>query len=218
LKPELALNWGLNYVYRFSLGKTTGTLSTDFYMTRFRNQFFPDYDVTPGKVVIRNFDGPSRSNGLQVDAAFTFFKLLECRLAYNYLDVSRTIDGRQITLPFNPGNRVMGAVSYRTRNKRWQGDINAHWFDRMRLPDTRSNPEAYQRPLWSSAYMTVNAQATFRWKTLDIYAGIENIAGYRQPNPIIAADNPFSPYFDLSSVWGPTRGRELYLGFRYSIL
>ncbi|RYE50187.1 MAG: TonB-dependent receptor [Sphingobacteriales bacterium] len=111
----------------------------------------------------------------------------------------------------------MAALSYRTKNNRWQGDINAHWFDQMRLPDTRSNPIEYRRPLYSTLYATLNIQATFRWKTLDIYAGCENLTNYRQSNPIIGSDNPFGKYFDLSSVWGPTRGRELYLGVRYSI-
>ena len=34
---------------------------------------------------------------------------------------------------------------------------------------------------------------------------------------LISADNPFGPYFDISSVWGPTRGRELYMGVRWSL-
>lgn len=217
LKPEAAINWGMSHTYRFTAGKTTGSLSADFYSTHFSNQFFPDYDTDPTKAIIRNFEGISRSNGLQLDLSMVFFKQLEFRTAYNYLNVYRKEAEGKIALPFNPRNRVMAALSYRTRNNRWQGDVNAHWFDRMRLPDTRSNPEIYRRPLWSSPYMTVNIQATFRWKSLDIYAGCENLANYRQPDPIISAHNPFSKYFDLSSVWGPTRGRELYLGVRYTI-
>ncbi|MET6996770.1 TonB-dependent receptor [Chitinophaga defluvii] len=217
LKPEAAFNWGVSHTYHFVTGQTTGTLSGDFYSTHFSNQFFPDYDSDPTKAIIRNFEGSSRSNGLQLEASFVFFKQLEVRSAYNYLDVYRRENGEKVSLPFNPRNRVMAALSYRTKNNRWQGDINAHWFDKMRLPDTRSNPVAYQRPLYSTPYATVNIQGTFRLKTLDIYAGCENLADYRQPNPIISANNPFGPYFDLSSVWGPTRGRELYLGVRYSI-
>lgn len=217
LKPESAFNWGLSHTYRFKLGTTTGTLSADFYSTHFSNQFFPDYDTDPTKAIIRNFEGVSRSNGLQADLSLTFFKQLEFRTAYNYLDVYRKENGNKINLPFNPRNRAMAALSYRTKDNCWQGDINAHWFDQMRLPDTRNNPEPYRRPLWSTPYATVNVQATFRWKLLDIYAGCENVTNYRQPNPIISADNPFGKYFDLSSVWGPTRGRELYLGVKYSI-
>lgn len=217
LKPEEAMNWGVSHTWRFNIATTSGSLSADFYQTRFQRQFFPDYDANPALIVVRNFDGVSRSNGIQVDAAFTFFNQLEVKAAYNYLDVYRKEDGNKMVLPFNPRNRAMSAVSYRTTNNRWQVDVNAHWFDKMRLPDTQSNPEPYKRPSWSTAYTTLSAQGTFRLKTLELYAGCENIGNYRQPNPIISADNPFGPYFDLSSVWGPTRGREFYMGLRYSI-
>ena len=33
---------------------------------------------------------------------------------------------------------------------------------------------------------------------------------------IIAAPEPFSPYFDASQIWAPVFGRMMYLGFRYS--
>ena len=217
LKPEAAFNWGLSHTWRFRMGASEGTLSGDFYSTHFSNQFFPDYDSDPKKAIVKNFEGTSRSAGLQLEASFIFFKRLEARAAYNYLDVYRVENGQKLILPFNPRNRAMAAVSYRTANNRWQADANVHWFDRMRLPDTRSNPEAYRRPLYSTSYATLNWQGTFRWKALDIYAGCENLFGYVQPNPIISADNPFGPYFDISSVWGPTRGRELYLGVRWSL-
>jgi outer membrane receptor for ferrienterochelin and colicins len=217
LKPEAAINWGLSHTCRFEFGGTAATVSADFYSTHFSNQFFPDYDSDPTKALIRNFAGISRSNGLQVDALFSFFKQLDFRTAYNYLDVYRVENGLKTSLPFNSRHRVMAAVSYRTKNNRWQADANTHWFGEMRLPNTRNNPEAYRRGDHSMAYATLNVQATFRWKAIDIYAGCENLTNYLQPNPIIAADNPFSPYFDLSSVWGPVRGRELYLGVRYAI-
>lgn len=217
LKPEQAFNWGVSHTYKFNMGKTTGTLSGDFYSTHFSNQFFPDYDADPTRAIIRNFTGVSRSNGLQLEASFVFFKQMDFRVAYNYLDVYRVINGVKTNLPFNPYNRVMAAVSYRTKNNRWQADANVHWFDKMRLPDTRNNPAPYARPLYSTAYYTLNVQATFRWKRLEIYTGCENLFNYRQPDPIISADNPFGRYFDLSSVWGPTRGREIYAGVRWGI-
>lgn len=217
LKPEQAFNWGLSHAYRFEAGKMTGTLTGDFYSTRFTNQFFPDYDSDPTKAIIRNFTGVSRSNALQVDASLTFFKQLDVRMAYNYLYVYRMENGAKNMLPFNPRNRAMAAVSYTTGNKHWQADANMHWFDKMRLPDTRNNPVEYRRPLYSVPYATYNMQLTYKWKTLDIYGGCENLLNYRQPDPIISASNPFGPYFDLSSVWGPTRGRELYVGVRYAI-
>lgn len=217
LRPEEAFTWGLSHSYHFTKGVTTGTLSADFYSTHFSNQFFPNYDLDPRLIIIENFDGVSRSNGLQVEASFIFYQRLEARAAYNYLDVYRVEQGQKLVLPFNPTNRAMAALSYHTANRRWQADANLHWMDRMRLPDTRSNPEAYRRPLWSEAFATLNVQGTFRWKRLELYGGCENVFGYTQANPIISADNPFGPYFDISSVWGPTRGREFYLGLRWRL-
>jgi hypothetical protein len=154
---------------------------------------------------------------LQVEASLVFYKQLEFRAAYNYLDVYRIQNGQKVLLPFNPHNRLMAALSYRSKDNKWQGDVNAHWFDKMRLPNTTSNPAEYRRADFSVPYATFNAQATYRWKSLDLYAGCENIFKYLQPNPIISASNPFGPYFDLSSVWGPTRGREFYLGVRWKV-
>ena len=217
LKPEKAINWGLSHTYRFNIGSTSGTLSGDLYGTIFNNQFFPDYDSDPSKIIINNYEGLSRSYGLQLEANFLFFKQLEFKGAYNYLDVYRKENGKKIQLSFNPQNRAMTALSFKTSNNIWQADVNAHWFDKMRLPETSANPEPYRRPSYSTAYGTMSMQGTFRLNKLELYGGCENVFNYRQPNPIISADNPFGPYFDLSSVWGPTRGREFYFGVRYSI-
>lgn len=217
LRPEDAFNWGVSHTYRFTASNVSGVLAADFYNTRFFNQVFPDYDTDPRKALISNFGGVSISNGLQAEASLTFYKRVEAKVAYNYLDVYRVEQGVKRRLPFNPPHRMMGAVSYSARNKKWQADANVHWFDAMRLPDTRSNPVEYARPLYSVPYYTLNVQGTFRWRSMEVYAGCENIFNYIQPNPIISAANPFGPYFDISSVWGPTRGRELYMGIRYRL-
>lgn len=217
LKPEVAYNWGGSHTYRFAKGITKGTITLDFYSTHFTNQFFPDYDQDATKIIIKNFEGVSRSKGMQLEGSFTFKKQIEVRMAYNYLSVYRVVQGAQTQLPFNARNRAMAALSYHTKNNRWQADANTHWFDKMRLPPTASNPLLYRRPDYSTPYATINMQITYRWKELELYAGCENMTQFRQPNAIISAENPFSPYFDLSSVWGPTRGREGYVGVRYHL-
>jgi hypothetical protein len=52
---------------------------------------------------------------------------------------------------------------------------------------------------------------------MDVYLGSENISNIMQKNTILSANNPFSPYFDASMVWGPTTGRMLYMGWRMKI-
>jgi outer membrane receptor for ferrienterochelin and colicin len=216
LKPETATTWGLSHTWNFRLGGGNFTLSGDFYQTAFRNQFFPDYDSDPTKAFIANFEGKTRSNSLQIDALASFLAVWEIRMAYNYLNVYRLEDGIENSLLFNPRNRVMTTISFRLNDK-WQFDMNGHWHDHMRLPDTRRNPVPYQRPLYSKPYALLSLQGTYKLDKADIYVGSENINGFRQDRPIISTDNPFGQYFDLSSVWGPIRGREFYVGIRFKI-
>jgi len=51
-------------------------------------------------------------------------------------------------------------------------------------------------------------------KNIELYVGMENVTNYLQPNPILAWDQPFSPYFDSSRIWGPLVGRQIYAGIR----
>ena len=95
--------------------------------------------------------------------------------------------------------------------------MNVHWYGEQRLPDTKSNPIEFQRPDFSQPYTIVNAQFTYNLKKFEVYAGCENIFDFRQKQPIISWQDPFSPYFDTSSVWGPTRGREIYVGVRFKL-
>jgi outer membrane receptor for ferrienterochelin and colicins len=73
---------------------------------------------------------------------------------------------------------------------------------------------------YSPGFVLMNAQVS---KTIgkklpvDIYMGSENITDFIQPNPIIAANQPFSQYFDASLVWGPITGRMIYGGLRLKI-
>jgi len=215
LNPEKSLNIGVNFTQNFIFGKWQGYVTTDFYQTRFQNQFFPDYDTDPTKAFIGNFTGTSVSNAYQLDVISTYNRNLELKFAYNYLDVYRIVNEEKVLLPFNSKHRLMGAVSIKSRNKKWQGDLNAHWFGKQRLPDTRLNPDAFKQNAFSDAYATLNVQLTKKWKKWELYGGVENLADFRQTNPIANAQNPFDPYFDTSFTWGPIRGREVFVGVRY---
>lgn len=66
--------------------------------------------------------------------------------------------------------------------------------------------------------MNAQVSKTFGKKTpLDLYIGGENLSNFIQPNAIIAADKPFSQYFDAAQVWGPISGRMFYAGARFKI-
>jgi hypothetical protein len=44
-----------------------------------------------------------------------------------------------------------------------------------------------------------------------------NLLNYIQSDAIVSNEKPFSDIFDATMVWGPTAGRVIYTGFRYSI-
>jgi hypothetical protein len=62
------------------------------------------------------------------------------------------------------------------------------------------------------------AQISKKIKNWDIYLGGENLANYRQFNPIIDPMNPFGTKFDASQVWGPIFGVMVYGGVRFKLL
>ncbi|MDX2067368.1 MAG: TonB-dependent receptor [Haliscomenobacter sp.] len=214
LELERAWNSGINLTHTATGENLVATFSVDFYHTRFQNQIFPDYDSNPGLAIIQNYRSPSVSNGFQFDAKFVLSKIFEAKFAYNFLDVYRpTIEG-PVYLPFNARHRVVGAFSYEPKNKEWHADVNLHWMGPQRLPDTKSLPENLRQPEFSRAFSVTNVQFTKVWKKLDVYAGCENLFDFRQIRPIINWQNPFGEYFDTAFAWGPTRGRELYVGVR----
>lgn len=219
LNPEQALNMGINFTQKFETkkGNLSGYFSTDFYRTDFQNQIFPDYDSDPTKAIIKNFTGTSISNGFQAELYLKIYKRFELKSGYNYLDVYRVENSEKTVLPFNPTHKLIGSLSYKPLNNSFHLDINAHWYGKQRLPNTSANPVEYQRPDYSKAYGVLNAQFTYNFEKFEVYVGCENIFDFRQKQPIISWQDPFGPHFDTSSVWGPTRGREMYIGVRFRL-
>ncbi len=217
LQPEEAFNYGLNFTLVQPGENVEAQWSLDMYRTVFQNQIFPDYDLDATRAFVRNFTGTSISNGLQAELGLAFFKRVGLKLAYNYLDVYRVIEEERVQLPFNARHRVHTSFSYEPLNKGYHVDVNVHWMGEQRLADTSGNPPEFQEPDFSNPFAVANVQFTKVFSQVEVYAGVENLFDFRQLRPIRSWQDPFSPYFDTSNVWGPTRGRELYLGVRYRL-
>jgi outer membrane receptor protein involved in Fe transport len=215
LKPEEAINTGVSILQSIYTDPINIKLSADFYHTRFLNQIFPDYDSDSRLAILENFTGKSVSNSFQADVMMEIMGWVEFKTSYNYLDVYRVENGQKKQLPFNAKHRIITAINVHPLDRKWAADLNLHWFSEQRLPNTSMNPPEYQRPDFSESFATVNAQFSYYFPKFELYVGCENIFDFRQTQPIISSEDPFGPYFDTSSVWGPTRGREFYLGFRF---
>ena len=218
LEAEKAVNYGVNFIHKIEGTQLSGVIGLDYYRTNFQNQIFPDYDTNPQQVMIQNFKEKSVSNGFQAELGLQFRKRFDWRIGYTFLDVYRIINDQRQALPFNAKHKVHSTFSFQPLSKKFHFDTNIHWYGRQRLPNTQQNPIAFQRPEYSNPFTLINAQFTYNLKRLELYTGCENIFNFRQNQPIISWETPFSPYFDTSSVWGPTRGREFYFGFRYRIV
>lgn len=217
IKPEKATNLGINITQKFKTETISGFISGDYYRTSFNNQIFIDYDSAPQKAIIKNFTDKSVSESFQTELSVTFKDRFEFKTGYTLSDVFREINGKENNIPFNPKYRSVTTFGYKPLSKKYQIDFNVHFYGKQRLPNTSSNPPEFVRDHFSKAYSTANTQFTYNLKRFEFYTGCENIFNYKQKQPIIGSENPFSQYFDTSSVWGPTRGSELYFGFRYKV-
>ena len=217
LKPEEAVNYGINITRKFDREQFSGYVSFDYYETRFQNQIFPDFDADPREAIIYNHTGKSVSRSYQAEFLLNFLERFEVKTGYIFLDVHREVEGEKRLLPFNPRHKVVSAFSYEPLHEKFHLDFNWHLFGRKRLPDTRSNPEQYQRPDFSPVFSLLNAQFTYNFGKFEVYAGCENIFNYRQRFPILGWQDPFGEHFDTSFIWGPVRGREMYAGLRFRL-
>ncbi|MGQ7869559.1 TonB-dependent receptor [Sunxiuqinia sp. sy24] len=216
--PEVAWNLGLNLTQKFLLDYREGSVSFDFYRTDFSNQVILDLEQSPQQALFYELNGDSYSSSFQAQLDYEVLTRLDARLAYRWYDVKTTYGDQLLQKPLQATHRAFLNFGYETR-KHWKLDYTLNWQGEKRIPYTGSNPENYRLASYSPDFFLMNAQISKTWnERLEIYVGMENLGGYKQSNPILASDQPFSPYFDSSLVWGPIFGRKTYFGLRFKLL
>lgn len=217
LDPEIAWNYGLNLVYKFTLDYRNGSASIDFYRTDFVNQIILDLEQNSQQALFYNLDGESYSNSLQAQVDYELINRLDLRVAYRWYDVKTTYNGELKEKPLISGHRAFINFAYGSR-KYWNFDLTINWNGQKRIPNLDSNPLEYQLKDFSPSFFRINAQISKTWNNnFDAYIGVENLLNYKQGDPIIASNDPFGNYFDSSLIWGPINGRNVYVGIRYKI-
>jgi outer membrane receptor for ferrienterochelin and colicin len=213
LKSEDAWNFGFNTTHELNLLGFFVTLNTEYYRTDFLNQTIVDMDSSPGEVHFYNLKGKSYSNSLQVDATIELFDGMNLTTAYRLNDVWITIADKLQEKPLISKDKIFLNMSYTTDSK-WSFDFTTDYNGGGRIPNTSQNPVEYQLHENFPSFVLFHGQVTKRFKWLEVYLGAENIGDFKQHNPIIAYDKPFSQYFDSSLIWGPIHGRKVYFGTR----
>jgi len=217
LDAEVAWSYGFNFTQNFLLDYREGFVSVDFYRTVFNNQIVIDLDQNPQEVLFYNLEGESYANSIQAQIDYEVLRRLDMRLAYRWLDVKTTYSGELLSNPLMSTHRAFVNFAYHTRNY-WDFDLTINWQGAKRIPFTGSNPEAFQLSDRSPDFVIFNTQVSKKWfEKYELYLGVENLLNFVQSNPILSSEDPFSPYFDSSLIWGPVFGRNTYIGFRYRI-
>ncbi len=217
LDREVAWNFGLSATRHIEVGKRELSLSVDYYRTEFTNQVIMDMDTDQQHIFFYNLKGKSYSNSFQAEVSANPVDRLDLVIAFRLNDVKATYDGELMRKPLVNRYKGLFTATYKTKLNRWQFDCTTQLNGDSRLSDTYSNPEKYRRPESSPVYVILNAQVSKFFRKWDFYLGVENLTGYTQDDPIIAADDPFGDYFDATQVWGPVVGRKFYAGIRVKL-
>jgi len=215
LKQESAWNYGISSTFHIPIKGEELTLSAEWFYTDFSRQVVIDMDSDPHAVSFYNLNGKSRSSVFQFEASYPFFRGFNILASYRWMDTKINYGDKEMIKPLTSRYKALVTASYETPLRKWQFDYTTQFngSGRMPLPD----PE---KPLWDrnfKSYIIMNAQITKFFRNWSIYVGGENLTNFKQKNPIISADNPYSSDFDATMVWGPTQGRKFYVGIRYNI-
>jgi hypothetical protein len=239
LQPEQSWNTGLNLISKFRLGYRDAGVSLDAYRVDFTDRAIVDLE---NPRFARVYSSPSSlSSSAQAEFWWDIHRRLSVRMAYRWIETATTFmlrDSININLPLTPTvltdpfvskHRGFVNLAYASRvgadGSAWKVDLTVQAVGAQRLPSTAANydasledPDVHVRPDEGEAYILASGQVTRLFSSeLEVYLGSENLTGYQQDRPIIAADDPFGDYFDASLVYAPVFGRNLYAGLRWTL-
>ncbi|KAA0989845.1 TonB-dependent receptor [Dyadobacter aurulentus] len=226
IRPEKSWNYGASLTQDFTIGDMKGNLIVDYYRTNFENQLVADLE-DPRFIRFYNLEGKAFANSFQSEVNLTPIKRFELKLAYRLFDVKQSIRNlydQNVLLPrmMVSRDRVLFNAGYALPYDKWKFDFTVQWNGKKRIPYMGSVPDHHVPDNLNStiapSFYNLNAQITRTFPKWDVYLGGENLANFRQKNPIIGADQPFGEHFDAGMAWGPVVGRMIYAGLRYKII
>lgn len=210
---EKAWNYGFSAQLKIPIGGRTLDLNAEYYYTRFNQQAIIDYDVAERMIEVHGLNDheKSYSHTIQVDATYEILPKLNVTAAWRWNDVKATYNGKLRQKPVNSRYKGLLTASFAPGLGKWQFDATLQLNGGGRLPDYYGKAKI---PGHFNAYEQVSAQVTRFFRHWSIYAGGENLTGFKQKNAIISADNPWSPDFDATMIYGPVHGAVFYIGVR----
>lgn len=212
LNIEDAWTYGANLTGYFPLGYSDASLSFDYFRTDFNKQVIVDQEYDLSKISIYNLDGRSFTNTYQADLNIEPIERFTILTTFRYTDAKVTLKGQGLVeKPLTSRYKGVLNLQYATRMNKWTFDFTAQLNGPSRLP------YFFDGGGHSPVYAMFYGQITKKFRDLDVYVGGENLSNYRQKHAIINAENPYSPSFNSTVIWGPLMGIKVYAGLRYTI-
>lgn len=215
LDQEEAWNYGISAAFNIPIGEKKLELNAEYYYTDFVHQLLVDLDTNPHVVHFTNLNGDSYSHTYQIEATYPFFKGFTLTATYRNTNVKSTYNGVLKEKPLTNRYKGLLTASYAPGLGKWQFDVTLQLNGGGRMPTAYTTAEG--QPSWNERYKgyeQLSAQVTRFFRYWSIYAGGENITGFKQKNPIIGANDPWGSNFDSTMIWGPVHGAIYYIGVR----
>ena len=218
-RMESALTAGGSFSQSFStFAPSDLTVSVDYFYTQIFNTVVVDQEGSPWMIDVYNNYGPSRTHTAQIDITWTPIKRFDIFATFRYTDSRYTINNNGVpTLverPLVSRYKALINLQYATNMRKWTFDLTAQLNGPARIPTQTGKLED---STLSPIYPMLFAQVSRRIKKWEIYVGCENILNFKQKNPILSADNPYSTQFNSSLIWGPLMGAKAYVGVRFNL-
>ena len=229
LPQEEAWNSGVSLDFYIPVGDKKLKMNAEYYYTDFLHQAVVDYDSDPTKIIISDLNagtptsswagnGQSFSHTAQVDLSYEFSEEFNILSAFRYNHVRCTYGGELLEKPLQSRYKGLITLNWTPMMKLWQFDVTLSLNGGGRMPKPYTLANGSQS--WDEefpAYPQLSAQVTREFRHFSVYVGGENLTNYRQPNPIINAENPWSPDFEPTLIWGPVHGIMAYAGIRMKL-
>ena len=218
LRQERAWNYGAATAFNFEVFGRLMKLNLEYFYTRFSRQAIIDYDTDPTVIAVTNLQGKSYSHTIQADVTYEPVKGLSVTAAYRLNDVKATYSGKLLEKPMQSKYKALLALSYKTPLELWQFDATLQLNGGGRMPEPYQTADGTMS--WGSrfhAYEQVSAQVTRWFRHFSVYVGGENLTNFKQKNPVLHGDHPWSAAFEPTLVWGPVHGRMFYAGVRVNL-
>lgn len=225
LQPEESMNINFNFNHWFHRNNKNTSLDLDLFYTHFSNKIIPDYDSDPKKIYYNNLVGYSVSKGASFQINHSFDIPLNVSIGGTYLNVYSIRNGEKNMELFAPIFSGVFSVGYELPLKRIRFDYTGRIMGPMHLP---TFDEEWAREEISPWYTIQHfkIEKIFNNK-ISAFIGLRNMFNFTQESPLIdpsSGNNSetnqswqagFSPNFDTSYVYGPTRGRRYILGISW---